>query len=148
MLVKCIFNSGADLPIDNRCLGETDKTDYSFLEIGNEYIVYGLMFYSSRVDYLICPRKGNPIWIPANLCQIIDDKLSSNWSICVAGLNEDYKILNDNFKIQSIVSYSELVTSFSHYLGLIEREPEDIKRFFIEKAKIDKQFGYIIKQYE
>jgi hypothetical protein len=144
MLVKCIFNSVRNLPIDSRCLGETDETDYSFLEIGSEYTVYGLMFYSCRVDYLICSRKDNPVWIPANLCEIIDDKLSSNWSICITDLNEDYKVLNDNFKIQSIVSYYELVTSISHYIGLIEREPNDIKRFFIEKEKMDEQLGYII----
>lgn len=41
MLVECIFNSGKDLPIDSRCLNETDETDYSFLEIGVKYIVYG-----------------------------------------------------------------------------------------------------------
>lgn len=54
MSVKCIFNLGEILPIGSCRLGETDETDYSFLKIGTEYIVYGLMFYSCRVDYLIC----------------------------------------------------------------------------------------------
>ncbi len=139
MLVECIFNSGKDLPIDSRCLNETDETDYSFLEIGVEYVVYGLMFYPCRVDYLICSRKGNPAWVPANLCKIKDNKLSFNWAICVTHLHEDYKILYDSFKIQSIISYPELVTSISHYVGIIERESDDMNKFFLEKEKMDKE---------
>ncbi|PIT39266.1 hypothetical protein [Snodgrassella alvi] len=144
MLVECIFNSGKDLPIDSRCLNETDETDYSFLKIGAKYIVYGLMFYSCRIDYLICSGKGKPIWIPANLCKIIDSKLSSNWSVCITHLNEDYKVLYDSFNIQSIISYPELVTSISHYLGIIERESDDMKRFFLEKEKMDRESDHVI----
>ncbi|WP_118987371.1 hypothetical protein [Photorhabdus sp. CRCIA-P01] len=144
MLIKCIFNSGKNLPDDSRCFGETDETDYSFLEIGTEYVVYGLMLLSCRIDYLICPNKGNPVWIPANLCEIKDGKLSSNWSICITHLNDDYKVLYDNFKIQSIIGYSELVTSISHYIGIIERESEDLGVFFLEKQKIDGEFASTI----
>ena len=55
MIIKCIFNSGDKLPINKRSLGESNDTDYSFLEVGAEYTVYGLMFFNCRVDYLICP---------------------------------------------------------------------------------------------
>lgn len=143
MLVKCIFNSGKSLPNDSRCLGETDETDYSFLELGNEYIVYGLMFLSNRTDYLICPTNGNPIWIPANLCEIKDSNLPVNWSICVTRLNDDYKILYDDFKIQSLIGYSELVTSISHYIGLIERKVGDLKIFLCEKNRIDNELVHM-----
>lgn len=131
---------GKNLPINSRCLNETDETDYSFLEIEQNYVVYGLMFYFSRIDYLICPESENPVWIPANFFEIIDNKLDDDWSICITNINNDYQILYDNFRIQSIIGYSNLVNSISHYVGILEREETELKNFFIEKIRIDAKY--------
>lgn len=99
-----------------------------YLEIEKDFVVYGVTFYSCGIDYLLCPNIDNPIWIPANLCKIKDSKLLSHWIICVTYLNEKYKILYGSFKIQSIITYAELVTSISHYVGIIERETHDMEK--------------------
>jgi len=99
-----------------------------YLEIEKDFVIYEVTFYSCGIDYLLYPNIGNPIWIPPNLCKTKDSKLSSHWIICVTYLNEKYKILYGSFKIQSIVSYSELVTSISHYVGIIESETDDMEK--------------------
>lgn len=140
MLVECIFNSGKDVPIENRSFSETDETSYSFLEIGVEHTVYGLMFMSYRIEYLVCISNGKPVWVPANLFKIKESKISPNWAMCITYLNEDYRDLYDSFKIQAIVSYDELVSSYSHYAGILERESDHMMKFYLEKEKIDKEF--------
>lgn len=143
MLIKCIFNSGKDLPYDSRCLNESDETDYSFIKIGTEFIVYGLIFFPNRIDYLICLEGNNPTWIPANLFEIKDARLPMNWSICITSTNDNFKVLNESMNIKSIISYTDMVTSISHYTGVIERESEDLKVFFHEKDKIDDELSYV-----
>lgn len=137
MIIKCIFNSVKNISTDYRCLNETDETDYSFLTIGSEFTVYGLMFFATRVDYLICLNNNYPIWVPSNLFEIDIQGLPNNWSLCITYLNSNYKILDDSFGIKAIISYPNLVDNISHYVGLLEREPDDLKLFFLEKEKID-----------
>ncbi|HGJ5865746.1 hypothetical protein QE197_20635 (plasmid) [Arsenophonus nasoniae] len=144
MLIKCIFNKGKNIPLEYRCLYETDETDYSYLKIGDKFRVYGIKFFPTRVDYLICNHYGNrnPDWIPGNLFEVIDHTLPNNWSICITYLNQDFKPLYDSFKIHSIISYPKLVTSISHYEGIIEREYDDLLYFFLEKEKFDNRCEY------
>ncbi|WP_145574731.1 hypothetical protein [Yersinia alsatica] len=136
MLIKCISNSAHVLPLSLRCMGETDYTDFTFLKVDNEYLVYGLMFFPCRVDYLISPESNNPVWVPGDFFEILDNSLHSSWSICITHLDESYKLLHENFNIQVLIGYLELVTSISHYTGIIEREPDDLRKFFEEKIKL------------
>ncbi|EMC8781285.1 hypothetical protein [Providencia rettgeri] len=142
MIIKCIFNSVKNISMDYRCLNETDETDYSFLTIGSDFTVYGLMFFSNRVDYLICLDDNYPIWVPSNLFEVNTQELPNNWSLCITYLNSNYKILDDSFGIKSIISYHNLVNNISHYIGLLERNPDDLKLFFLEKKKIDDQQSF------
>ncbi|CNJ16087.1 hypothetical protein [Yersinia rohdei] len=137
MLIKCISNSMSSLPLSLRCLGETDNTDFTFLKVGHMYVVYGLMFFPCRVDYLISPEDNDPVWVPGDFFEIIDKKLHSDWSINITHLDENYKILYENFNIQVLIGYVDLVTSISHYIGILEREPSDLRKFYEEKNKID-----------
>ena len=95
MLIKCISSSMSSLPLSLRCLGETDNTDFTFLKVGHMYVVYGLMFFPYRVDYLISPEDNDPVWVPGDFFEIIDKKLHSDWSINITHLDENYKILGD-----------------------------------------------------
>ncbi|MDA5543118.1 MULTISPECIES: hypothetical protein [Yersinia] len=137
MLIKCTSDSVNTLPLSLRCMGETENTDFSFLNIGHEYVVYGVMFFPCRLDYLVSLEGGNPVWIPSDFFEIIDSTLYFNWSICITQIDDNYRVLHDSFKIQALIGYSELVTSMSHYTGILERESEDLRTFFEEKKKID-----------
>ncbi|SET32093.1 hypothetical protein, partial [Thorsellia anophelis] len=72
--------------------------------------------------------------------KIKDSRIPSNWATCVTYLSEEFKPLYDYFQVLAIISYSELITSISHYGGILERESDDLIKFFIEKEKMDKEF--------
>lgn len=129
-------------PIIGKNSKHKNETDYSFLTIGSEFTVYGLMFFATRVDYLICLNNNYPVWVPSNLFEVNIQELPNNWSLCITYLNSNYKILDDSFGIKAIISYPNLVDNISHYIGLLEREPDDLKSFFLEKEKIDDQQSF------
>ena len=138
MIVKCIYNLGKNIPLTNRCNGEDDGTDFSYIKKEHEYVVYGLEFYPNTMHCLICAEEGNPYWTPIDLFEIIDHRLPSDWLICVPRFHEPFNFLYKNCDIQTLIGYSELVTSVSHYEGIIEREEDDLIKYFYEKEKIDK----------
>lgn len=119
-----------------RCRGETDSTEFSPLKIGGEYIVYGLMFLPSRVDFLVCPDSTGPYWMPSNLFEVVDTTLPA-WRVCLTGHSQAYQVLQAEFGITAIVGYDTLVSDYQHYIGILERDPDHLQRFFLEKKLVD-----------
>ncbi|HII4322191.1 TPA: hypothetical protein ACY4PR_003053 [Enterobacter cloacae] len=130
MLVLCRSVSGKSLPENARIMGETDETDFSPLQIGQQYKVYGVMFYTSRIDFLVCPASGGPMWVPSNLFDVVDDEIPQGWGCVLTERSEGYADLSEAFGIHSICGYLELIRSYSHYVGILERDPEELKIFY------------------
>lgn len=137
MLVQCVFNLGKDIPIFTRGLGETDEANFSFLTIGENYLVYGLMFSDTGIDYLICNTGQNPYWLTSHLFKILDSQLPWQWSICLTQFSQEYKCLFDQLNVEALIGYPDLINSLAHYEGMIEREPEELFKFFKAKMSVD-----------
>ncbi len=133
MLVLCNSISGKDLPDNARVMGETEKTQFTLLEIGVEYKVYGVMFYPTRTDLLLCPEGSAPLWAPSNLFEILDDQFPNDWGCVITEKKEGYIDLYEAFGINAICGYLELVRSYQHYLGILEREPNELQKFHMQK---------------
>jgi hypothetical protein len=129
MLVLCNSSSGKALPQNVRIMGELDETDFSPLLAGNHYKVYGLMFYTVRVDFLVCPPDGGPMWVPSDLFDVIDDEIPQGWGCVLTKSKEKYADLFESFGIHSICGYLDLVRSFDHYIGILERDPNELRLF-------------------
>ncbi len=136
MRVLCQSNTGASLPENARCRGETDRTEFAPLKVGDEYIVYGLMFLFSRVDFLVCPEGAGPYWMPSNLFTIADSTIPA-WRICLTEQVRDYEGLLATFGIAALVGYDALVSDYQHYVGILERDPVQLQRFFAAKQSVD-----------
>ncbi len=136
MRVICQSNTGASLPDNARIHGETDKTEFAPLQIGDEYVVYGLMFRFNRVDFLVCADKTGPYWMPGNLFKILNSTLPS-WQICLPVQVPGYQELFATLGIVALVGYDDLVGDYQHYVGILERDPVHLQRFYVEKQKID-----------
>ncbi|EDU7996580.1 TPA: hypothetical protein ACF67X_004593 [Salmonella enterica] len=130
MLVLCRSISGKSLPENVRTMGETDETDFSPLQTDQQYKVYGLMFYESRIDFLVCPSSGGPMWVPSNLFDVLDDEIPQGWGCVLTERTEGYTDLSEAFGIHSICGYLDLIRSYSHYVGILERDPEELKVFY------------------
>lgn len=130
MIVKCLYTSGQNLPDNVRFMGETEQTDYFPLSVDMQYQVHGLMFYPGRVDFLVCPDNNGPMWVLSNFFKIVDDEFPLGWGGISTSCCEGYSELYENYGIFYISGYLKLVRSYSHYIGLLERNSEDLKYFF------------------
>jgi hypothetical protein len=136
MRILCRFNTGASLPEHARRLGEGEETRFSPLEIGAEYVVYGLKFRPNGLDYLVCPSVNGPRWMPGLLFEILDSTIPP-WRVCLTEQTSSYKPLFTQYGITALIGYDELVSNPSHYDGILDRDPDQLKVFFFEKNKID-----------
>jgi hypothetical protein len=137
MHVLCEFNIGRAMPSSERYLGETDQTDFSPLKVGESYLVFGLLFILNRIDFLVCAPSQNPLWAPSSLFKLLDARIPDGWKICMTQSNPDYVFLFDMFKIHAILGYPSLTNKYAHYIGILERDPNEVQRFFEEKHQVD-----------
>ncbi|MFL9950208.1 hypothetical protein PQR68_29850 [Paraburkholderia agricolaris] len=57
---------------------------------------------------------------------------------CVTGQVRDYQRLLEAFGITALVGYDALVSDYHHYVGILERDPVQLQRFFAAKQSVDK----------
>lgn len=133
MLVLCNSTSGRKLPDSARVMGETDETLFTPFETGVEYKVYGVMFYPTRTDLLLCPEGDNPLWAPSNIFDVLDDTLPDDWGCVIAEKTEGYSDLHEAFGINAICGYLELIRSYQHYIGILERDADELQKFYTYK---------------
>jgi hypothetical protein len=56
-----------------------------------------------------------------------------SWSICLVEQSQDYRELFSAFGISALVGYEGLIGDYQHYLGILERDPVHLRRFFSEQ---------------
>lgn len=99
------------------------------IKIGEEYEVYGIMFFEGKIRYLVmCDNSATPNWIINDMFEITDYKLPYNW-YC-------NNFESNNIK-GTIIGYKELVIDYQHLLGLMAQNSKDIKIFSEQKDKIE-----------
>ncbi len=128
MRVRCIAHSGKSLPdnyIDSRLtLYSTQKFD---ITVGKEYVVYGLTTYFNKVWYYICDdNRDYPIWYPAPLFEVVDNRASSFWK---------YRFdLADN---SILFAFEEWVSDLYFYDRLTDGEAVEVATFMEWKKRMD-----------
>lgn len=135
MLVFCKSISIKSVSPERRFRGENDSTEFSPLVTGSRYVVYGIMI-SRRIDFLVCSTEQGPLWAPSELFDIEESTLPS-WKICLTLGAEGYSQLHDDFQISALLGYDELVEDYRHYLGILERDSEELVKFFHRKNFYD-----------
>ncbi len=128
MRAICESVYGASIPIESRFWGEIDETCYAPLKVGDEYCVYAIMFVVDRIDFLVFDE-GIPIWAPGFMFKVIDANLPSGWGFCHTRSMEGFSDLFEHLGVSCIVGYSLLVSDYGHYVGIAERDDEEVQRF-------------------
>lgn len=134
ILAICESTSGSSIPEESRYLGESDQTSYEPLKVGQNYRVYGLLFISDRIDFLVNPSDQSPFWVPSFLFNLKERNIPSEWEICITNLNDDYQILFKSLKISCIVGYPSLTNDYPHYVGITEGNPDELEIFNRENS--------------
>ena len=137
MIVICTANKGSEIPENFRYPEDSNETDFSPLEIGEKYNVYGMLFRSKRVDYLVCPSIKGPGWMPGNLFEIFDHDMPT-WSFRrIINGDDGFGPLGVYFNVIAMAGYPEIVNNCDHYDGILERDPVELEKFYKEKFIID-----------
>jgi hypothetical protein len=137
MRLLCESNTGISLADDVRLRSETDRTEFSPLRLGSEYLVYGLMFRARRVDFLVCPDSAGPCWMPSDLFKVLDPTIPP-WRTCLIRQTQGYRGLLEAFGITALIGYDALVSDYEHYEGILERDSVHLQAFFSEKMIMDR----------
>jgi hypothetical protein len=141
MKIRCINNRGKFLrPYEYEELnieilgrfGATGYTEYNELEIGQEYMVMGIIIFQTYQAYLI-DDKGFISACPCQLFEVVDDKIDVNWHFRLIDKDEDIYPF-----IQAIFGYPELCSDKKTYENLIvEREEYAQRIYFRRKIELE-----------
>ena len=136
MRIKCIAKTGAALPADCRdpASGFDENTEF-WLEIGKEYVVYGMTVFLGYVWYFICDEASDyyPRWNPAPLFEVVDGRLSRYWRYGYApGPTRE--------QTQVVLAFEEWANDPYFYDRLSDGEEREVDIFARYKRLIDAEF--------
>jgi len=130
MKCVCKFSRNSDVPVEIRANSNPESTQFDVV-VGQTYDIYGQCVFSQRVRYLIDPeRNSKPNWNPAELFEIADGSVSSEW---------EFQFFPEGFKddLGAIWGYPELVRDAQHFNDLAERESHALLIFAQRKREIE-----------
>jgi hypothetical protein len=143
MIVKCIGNKGSNLSKKTSSALHDEGAEFQ-MDIGDSFIVYGINIWVGVVNYLVFDKyRENPFWTPAELFEVVDNRLPPNWYFKYYG--EDNR---DMDLVSAVWGYKEIALNPDHYFGLIERSLKDIQTFHFRQREIDEFHTKIIDQEE
>lgn len=133
MRVTCKTNLCAQLPESYQKQGYS--SEYKFpIVVGQSYIVYGMILSMSHIEYLVLGNSDPfPEWMPAELFEITDSKLSRHW---YCGANFDGL---DN-TIDFVWGYKELADHSPHFDLLVDRDGAELEIFTLRRGAMDLEF--------
>lgn len=104
------------------------------LVIDESYLVYGMILWHTKLWYLIIGEYAEmPEWMPAELFDVIDHKVSRHW-------NFSFRHQATENDVECVWGYSELAIGISHFDQLLEGDPVAINLFNQYKTLFDIEF--------
>lgn len=141
MKVKCIFNTGKNIPISLYTLyGYTKNTIFDSLTIGKSYTVYSIFTMKGELWYLVCPDFFNgtnynyPEFYPSTLFEVTDTTPSKYWITKPA--KDDYDKGN---KLVNNTGFINIINEEFFYGNLVEGNEREILLFKEYKQLIDSE---------
>jgi hypothetical protein len=99
--------------------------------MGKEYVVFGICLWKTAVFYLVLPRStGGPNWYPAELFEITNHQLPSNWTYSFWGIDEANEV-------KAVWGYKELALDDDHFDELSEKESRALEIFEKRRGEIE-----------
>jgi hypothetical protein len=129
MRVLCKTNSGRDLSGNHFESGYTPSSEFD-LEIGKEYVVYGICIWKGFLTYLIMGEGLYPYWYPSELFSVTRNDIPPDWYF--AHFSE-----KNGVDLQAIWGYYELISADEHFDELSNLEKRAIGIFMARQKQID-----------
>lgn len=135
MKVECISIDGADVPEKSRFPGESADVRHEPLNVGINYLVFAILFYRDRVDYLVDAGGSGPDWRPSCLFSIKDGHMPSDLQVVDLTKDRQFDSLCQHFGARFMIGYEAITRDYQHFAGLIESDCEALEIFYREKIK-------------
>lgn len=129
MRVLCTANRGSHLSVKHLLSGYSTASEFD-LEIGKEYIVYGISLWKGLLAYLIIGEGMYPQWYSSELFSISRSEIPPGWHF--ASRRED-----EGYDVTAVCGYKELVNSEDHFADLSNLEQRAIDVFVERKKQVD-----------
>src|SRR5688500_190576 len=129
MKVLCTADDGNCLTDKHFEAGYTPSSEFD-LDIGKEYVVYGICIWKGLLSYLLMGEGLHPHWYPSELFSITQRELPPDWYFAYFGDS-------DGRDLQALWGYYELINSEDHFDELSELEKDALQVFLIRKAETD-----------
>ena len=142
MKVQCIKNTGDENVKEyirnmnkKGLIKRSEDIKFPVLKIGEEYLVFGVLYKFGDICYLIVdPETDKPWSFPANQFKMICNSIPSGWIF-----NHDYDIIDDEIQEYSpLIGYYEFIHDKMHYPKLEDRD-EDALSIFREQIEFYRQ---------
>lgn len=103
------------------------------LDLGREYIVYGVIFRNNCPWYYLCGADDDEYPKPysSQLFEIIDDRLSSHWKLSSYFLGEN--------KVTTSLAFADWARDLSFYERLVDGESEAVQIFAQYRKMINQE---------
>lgn len=133
MKVQCIYQKDAPLLPELLAIGYAPEVVIDVVR-GQVFTVYSICQWKGMIHYLIINGDiDRPVWFPAVLFDVVDSSLPDNWHHAYWGNRM-------NAPATAVWGYPEMSESGGkHYVGLIERESDDLKVFAARRDEIDSE---------
>ena len=133
MKVKAIATLGRNLSTKSLKAFHNPEENFQ-LKVNDIYTVYGINVWGDIVHYLTLDESNTtPSWNPAELFEIIDNKLPTEWYFKFYG----YEAKNTD-SVYAVWGYKELALDLEHYFQLINIVPAAVAIFNKRKNEIDR----------
>lgn len=129
MRILCTANNADSLSEKHFEGGYTSSSAFD-LEVGKEYVVYGIILWKDLLSYLVMGEGMFPHWYPSELFRVTRSELPQGWYF--VRFNED-----EGFEVNAIWGYKELVDKEDHFDDLSNLEKSAIDIFVERKKQID-----------
>ena len=130
MRVVSTANKGSSLSVEHFESGYTSSSEFD-LEIGKEYVVYGISFWKGLLNYLVIGEGMYPSWYPAELFTVLRSEIPPGWHFT-------YRSKKDGYEVAAVWGYEELVNSEDHFDDLSNLEQKALDVFAERRKQVDK----------
>ncbi|MBS7529426.1 phosphoribosylaminoimidazole synthetase [Hazenella sp. IB182353] len=132
MKVKCIKNKRYMFPRESVMQGNTLTTTFKGLCIDDVYNVYGMCLSGGEIKYLLHDEYGYAKWYYADLFELIDHRLPSDWYHTFLGYREN--------SVSNVWGYKELIMHTNHFDDLVDLKEEALEIFHLRKKQMDHMY--------
>lgn len=129
MRVLCAANSGRSLSENHFGMGYTPSSEFD-LEVGKEYVVYGISLWKGFLLYLVIGEGLFPHWYPSELFDVTRNEMPPIWYF--ARFSEE-----EGLDLNAVWGYDELANTQDHFNDLSNLEECAINVFMERKKQID-----------